>query len=171
METINVYLYYPTVAVQLLGDLNVRTRNRQVYSPNIKIYRNIDNPVRLTVKNQDQKPVDLTSFDVKVDLVDFENKTVVATYTATKINVIKGICEVVIAAGDIIPLESRYHYLMVRRTVVGRDDRVAYVDDNYSVQLPVEIHDAYLPYNPTDLDLGSVTDLNEQNFYDLGNLS
>jgi hypothetical protein len=171
METINVYLYYPTVAVQLLGDLNVRTRNRQVYSPNIKIYRNIDNPVRLTVKNQDQKPVDLTGFDVKVDLVDFENKTVVATYTATKINVIKGICEVVIAAGDIIPLESRYHYLMVRRTVVGRDDRVAYVDDNYSVQLPVEIHDAYLPYNPTDLDLGSVADPNQQNFYDLGTVA
>jgi hypothetical protein len=171
MQTINVYTYLPTVEVQLVGDFNTRTRNRQVYSPNIKIYRNIDNPVRLTVKNQDQKPVDLTSFDIKVDLVDFENKTVVATYTATKINVVKGICEIVIAAGDIIPLESRYHYLMVKRSAIGQDDRVAYVDDNYGVQLTVEIHDSYLPYDPTDLDLGSVADPNEQNFYDLGTIA
>ena len=78
METINAYIYYPTVSVQLVGDFNVRTRNRQVYSHNIKLYRNIDNPVRLTVKNQDQKPVDITSMDIKVDLVDASNHVVVA---------------------------------------------------------------------------------------------
>lgn len=144
METINVYIYYPTVSVQLVGDFNIRTRNRQVYSPNIMIYRNIDNPVRLTVKNQDQKPVNLTSFNLEVDLVDFENN-LVATYTATKINVSKGICEIVITADDIDPLESRYYYLMVKRSAQGQDDKVAYVDDNYGVRLPLEIHDAYLP--------------------------
>ena len=171
MQTANVYIAVQSVSVQLVGDFNIRTRNRQVYSSNIKIYRNIDNPVRLIVKNQDQKPVDLTSFDVKVDLVDAANNVAVASYTATKINTVKGLCEVVIAAGDIIPLESRYHYLMVRRSSFGQDDRVAYIDDNYSVQLPVEIHDSYLPYSPTDLDLGSVADPNQQNFYDLGTLS
>lgn len=171
MQTANVYATYQTVNVQLVGDLNGRTRNKQLYSENIKLYRNIDNPVRLTVKNQDQKPVDLSNFDVGVDLIDSANNLVVASYTATKINIPKGICEVIVAKGDIDPLESRYHYLTVKKTAYGQDDRVAYVDDNYSVKLPVEIHDAYLPYNPTDLDLGSVADPNEQNFYDLGSLT
>ena len=171
MQTVNVYTYYPTVEVQLVGDFNVRTRNRQVYSHNIKLYRNIDNPVRLTVKNQDQKPVDITSMDIKVDLVDASNHVVVASYVATKINAVKGICQVLVAAGDIIPIENRYYYLTVRKAVLGQDDRVTYVDDNYSVQLPVEVHDGYLPYNPTDLDLGLVADPNEQNFYDLGTIA
>jgi myo-inositol catabolism protein IolC len=171
MQTANVYIAVQSVSVQLVGDFNIRTRNRQVYSSNIKIYRNIDNPIRLIVKNQDLKPVDMASFDVKVDLVDSANQVVVASYTATKINTVKGLCEIIVAAADIVPLESRYHHLMVRKTAYGQDDKVAYVDDNYSVQLPVEIHDSYLPYNPTDLDLGSVADPNEQNFYDLGNIS
>ena len=171
MQTANIYIAVQSVSVQLVGDFNVRTRNRQVYSSNIKIYRNIDNPVRLIVKNQDQKPVDLSTFDVKVDLVDASNQTVVASYTATKINTVKGLCEIIVAAADIVPLESRYHYLAARRSAYGQDDKVAYVDDNYSVQLPVEIHDSYLPYSPTDLDLGSVADPNAQDFYDLGTIA
>ena len=171
MQTINVYAYFPVVNVQLAGDFNVRTRNRQVYSPNIKLYRNTDNPVRLLVKNQDQKPIDITNFDILVDLVDFENQQTVASYNATKINNLKGICEVLVAKGDIDPLENRYFYLMVRKSYNGADPQVAYVDDNYSVQLPVEIHGAYLPYNPEDLDLGLVSDTNEQDFYDLGSIT
>ena len=103
----NVYSYFPAVEVQLVGDFNVRTRNRQVYSANIKVYRNTDNPIRLLVKNQDQKPVDITNLNILVDLVDNSNHQTVASYNATKVNSVKGICEVLIAKGDIDPLENR----------------------------------------------------------------
>ena len=171
MQNIYVYVYYPVVDVQLLDDFSTRTRYKQLYETTIKLYRNVDNPVRLFVRNQDEKPLDTTNFDVVVDLVDDYNKVTVASYTGTKINAAKGICEIIIAAGDIQQIESRFHYLLVKRKQVGYDPKVAYVDDNYNVRLPVEVHDGYHPYSPQDLDLGLVSDPNEQNFYDLGDLS
>jgi hypothetical protein len=171
MQNIYVYVYYPVVDVQLLDGFDSRTRYRQLYENNIKLYRNIDNPVRLFVKNQDQKPLDMTNFDVIVDLVDDYNKATVASYTGIKINSAKGICEIIVAASDIQSIENRYYYFLVKRKHIGQDPKVAYIDDNYNVRIPVEVHEAYLPYNPQDLDLGLVSDPNEQNFYDLGGLS
>lgn len=171
MQTANVYAVYQTVSVQLVGDFNVRTRNRQLYSENIKLYKGVDNPVRLLVKNQDQKPVDISSIGIVADLIDRYTNTVIGSYSAVKTNAAKGICEITVAASDLDATESRFYYLTVKKTKVGQDDQIAYVDDNYNVRLPVEVFDAYLPYNPTSLDLGEVADSNIQTLTDLGSLS
>jgi hypothetical protein len=167
----NVYIMYPLIEVQLQDRGTItRTENRQLYSETIKLYKGVDNPVRLLVRNQDQKPVNLAPFDLVVDLIDPYNKIVVASYTASKLNLAKGIAEIVVAAQDLAEIESRFHQFSVKKVVAGQDDRISYIDSYYNAILPVEIHDAYLPYNPTSLDLGETADPNAQNLADLGGL-
>jgi hypothetical protein len=173
MQTLNVYSYYPVVEVQLVGDPNVRTRNRQLYSPTIKIYRNTDNLVRLLVKNQDQKPVNISTFTVLVDLCDASNNSIVERYDAVTVNAVKGICEISISASTLYNIESRFYYLTIRKRYSNGDtDIPAYIDDNYSVKLPVEVLDGYLPYDQGDviLDLGYVYDSDALPLNDLGTL-
>ena len=159
--------------MQFPDEINTRTRNRQVYSPNIRLYKNTANPVRLLVKNQDQKPVPIVGFDVFVDLCDAQFNVIRARYKATVINSAKGICEIVIPYDDINSLESRYHYITVKRKYIADAyDTPAYIDDNYSVRLTVELLDGFLPFDGKDnpLDLGYVSDPNVTGLPDLGTI-
>jgi len=160
MQTINIYPVTQNIEVQFAGDFNLRTRNRDVYSPNIKLYKNTANPVRLLIKNQDQKPIEIAGFNVIVDLCDASDNSIVERYTAEVVNATKGICKITVLSSTVNAIESRYHYFTVKKQVNNTVDVPAYIDDNYSVKLPVEVLDGYLPYdeNETALDLGSITD-------------
>ena len=172
MQTINAYIYYPTVSVQLVSDLNIRTRNRQVYSPTIMLYKNATNTVRLLVKNQDQKPVEIFGFDVIVDLCDPKDESVIVRYAATVVNSLKGIAQVTFTGTDLQSLEARQYFLTVRKRVTDVADYPTYIDDNYSVRLPVEIHKGYIRTNEDpSYDLGYVSDPSESLLPDLGGLN
>ena len=173
MQTLNIYSYFPVISVQFSGDPNIRTRNRQVYSPDIKLYKNTSNPVRLLLKNQDQKPINITDFSVVIDLCDAANNVVVNRYTATVVNAVKGICDIIIPAMDLNELEARYYYFTVRKKSLADEyDEPAFIDDNYSVKLTVELMDGFLSYDDADnpLDLGYVYDPNATILQDLGTL-
>lgn len=172
METINAYIYYPTVSVQLVGDFNVRTRNNQVYSPTIKLYKNATNTIRLLVKNQDQKPVVIIGFSVIVDLCDPSDESVVVRYAATVVNSLKGIAQVTFTGTDLQSLEARQYFLTVRKRVTDVADYPTYIDDNYSVRLPVEVLNGYIRTNEDpSYDLGFVNDPSESLLPDLGGLN
>ena len=168
MQTVNVYLYKPTVQVQMVGDLNIRTRNRQLYSPSIKLYKGVTNPVRFLCKNQDQKPVEVDGFDIIVDLIDANDEHVVETYVADIVNQEKGICQIDVTAATLSTIESRYFYFAIAKRISNTNDEVTYIDDNYSVRLPVEVLTGYIRNNLEELDLGSVADDNEIPLVDLG---
>lgn len=168
METVNLYYYKPTVSVQMVGDFNVRTRNRQLYSPSIKLYKGVANPVRFICKNQDQKPVPIEGFDVIIDLVDSSDEHVVETYVASIVNQEKGICQITVSPATLSVIETRSFYFTVAKRVTGNEDQVTYIDDNYSVRLPVEVYTGYVRTANEELDLGAVDDENEIPLVDLG---
>lgn len=172
MQTINIYPVNQNIEVQFAGDFNVRTRNRDVYSPNIKLYKNTANPVRLLVKNQDQKPIAIDGFDVIVDLCDASDDSIVERYVAEVVNADKGICRITVSSATLNVIESRYHYFTIKKRISEVSDVPAYIDDYYSVRLPVEVLDGYLPYDPNEvaLDLGLVTE-DEVPLLDLGSVN
>jgi hypothetical protein len=170
MQTVNVYTYKPTIQIQVVGDFNIRTRNRQLYSSNVKLYKGVNNPIRFVCKNQDQKPVEINGFDLVVDLIDASDDHIVETYIASIVNQTKGICQINVTASTLSVIESRYFYFSVAKRVTDTIDEVTYIDDNYSVRLPVEVLPGYVTASNEELDLGSITDNNTIPLVDLGTL-
>lgn len=169
MQTINVNMDVQIIDIQVVGDFNIRTRNNQLYSQTIKLYHNVNNPIRFLLKNQDQKPVAVNGFEIIVDLVDASDEHIVESYVATVINQTKGICQIIVSPATLSNIENRYFYFTVAKRITDvSDDQATYIDDNYSVRLPVEVLTGYVRVLDQELDLGEVSDPNEIPLADLG---
>ena len=147
MNHITTYLYDNIIDVQILDTgLALDIRNKTVYSRPIKIYQGIDNPLVISVKNQDQKPVNLTGYTVQIAIQDPATQTQVASFAATITNAAKGMGNFVIPAVVANNLSQRFYKLTVK-TVRTSDSqtRPAYIDQNYSVSLDLEVLEGYYP--------------------------
>ena len=147
MIHITSYLYDNKIEVQILdSSLMTNTRNRVVYSRPIKIYQGIDNPLVVEVKNQDQKPVNLTGSTVQVSIQDPVNKEQIASFDVVVTNAAKGLGNIVIAQSLVDSLTQRFYKLTVK-TIRQIDDQTypAYIDQNYSVSLDVEVLEGWYP--------------------------
>ena len=144
MITVKAYLYPNTAEVQVFDPSIFTTRNRQVYSRPIKVYQGIDNPVQVIVKNQDQKPVNLTGYTMQASIQDPTNQVTVETYAVTFANIMLGQGNFTLDKGTINTLEQRF-YKLTFKTILTSDstEQPIYIDDNYGVPLDLEILPAY----------------------------
>ena len=155
MQTIEVFSYKNILEVQVIDPAIFSTRNRIVYSRTIKIYQGIDNPIHVVVKNQDQKAVDCTGYDVQVDIQDPENALTVETFTVDFVTQNRGLGLITIPKDVVNALDQRYYEFTVK--FIHLDDNKEtplYIDDNYSVRLPVQVLPAYydnMPVLPTTM--------------------
>ena len=165
MQTIDVFWYKNILEVQWPDSAIYTTRNRIVYSRTIKIYQGIDNPIHVVVKNQDQKSVDCTGYDVEVDIQDPENKVTVETFTVDFVTQNKGLAVFTIPKQIVNGLDQRYYEFTIK--LIKLDDNKEtpiYSDDNYSLRLPVQVLEGYydnmpvLPVNIVDgvVDAGEI---------------
>lgn len=158
MITVQAYLYPNTVEVQVFDPTIFTTRNREVYSRPIKVYQGIDNPIQVIIKNQDQKPVNLTGYAVQADIQDSTNQVTVASYAVTWANIARGQGNFTIDLNTVNSLEQRFYKLTFRRIADPEGENVTesplYIDDNYGVPLDLQVLPAYysdtLPVPGTD---------------------
>jgi len=61
MQVVNTYIVENEVRLQLNGPATLKTEDRTVYSRPLKIYKGVDNVFKLRFRNQDQKPVAITT--------------------------------------------------------------------------------------------------------------
>lgn len=171
------YLYDNKIVVQVLDTTaSLSTRNRVVYSITIKVYQGVDNPIRILVRNQDQKPVDLSGYDLELNVEDRQAQTTVDTLTTTVVDATKGLFSVTFSKNFVNALELRYYQLTLK-TIKQSDntERPIYIDDNYGVQLDLQVLPGYYsdqaPVLPAD-ELISYIDANGQGdlVLDLGTL-
>lgn len=149
MQTIEVFHYKNILNVQVIDPAIYSTRNRIVYSRTIKIYQGIDNPIHVVIKNQEQKPADMTGYDVQVDIQDPVNKITVETFTVTFITQNKGLSVFTIPKNIVNALDQRHYEFTVKLiNLDSNDEAPMYIDDNYSVRLPVQVLPAYYDNMP-----------------------
>lgn len=147
MNHITSYLYDNKIEVQILdSSLPTNTRNRVVYSRPIKVYQGIDNPLVIEVKNQDQKPIDLTGYTVQVAIQDPVNKQQVASFDVVVTNAARGQGNIVIDQVLVDSLNQRFYKLTVK-TIRQSNNQIhpAYIDQNYSVSLDIEVLEGWYP--------------------------
>lgn len=149
MQTIKTYLYDQKVEVQILDTSIYTVRNRIVYSAPVKVYKGIDNPIQILVKNQDQKKVDVTGYTVQVDIQDFTNNVTVwsgnVDFSANvNGNVQLGRGSITVTAQTLASMEQRF-YKLTTRTISNTDvQRPLYIDDNHGAVLDLEVLPGYL---------------------------
>ena len=150
MQTIEAFWYKNILEIQVIDPAIFSTRNRIVYSRTIKIYQGIDNPIHIVTKNQDQKAVDLTGYDVQIDIQDPVNELTVDTFTVDFVTQNKGLGVFTIPKAVVNALDQRHYEFTVKLiNLTTNDETPLYIDDNYNATLPVQVLSAY--YNNTPL--------------------
>lgn len=149
MQTIDVFWYKNILEVQVQDPAIFSTRNRIVYSRTIKIYQGIDNPIHIVTKNQDQKSVDLTGYLMQVEIQDPENEITLAVYSVAFTTIAKGLGTFTIPRETVNALDQRHYYLTARLTNAATNaQNPVYIDDNYSVAVPLQVLSAYYSTDP-----------------------
>jgi hypothetical protein len=164
MQTIEAFFYKNILEIQVIDPAIFTTRNRIVYSRTIKIYQGIDNPIHIVTKNQDQKPVDLTGHLMQVEIQDPKNQITVAAYSVDFVTIDKGLGTFTIPKDTVNALDQRHYHLTARLTNSTTNAvNPLYIDDNYSVAVPLQVLSAYYstdPITPTlaegIVDLGTI---------------
>lgn len=149
MQTFDVFFYKNILEVQVLDPAIYSVRNRIVYARTIKIYQGIDNPIHVVTKNQDQKPVDLTGYVMTVEIQDPENQLTVASYAVDFVTIDKGLGTFLIPRETVNALDQRHYHLTARLVnSTTNAENPLYIDDNYSVAVPLQVLSAYYSTDP-----------------------
>jgi hypothetical protein len=147
---ITIYLYPNIIEVQIWDPAIFTTRNQYMYAKPVTIYQGIDNPIQVKVKNQDQKPVNMTNKSIRVDIQDTLNSLTVHTSTVTFSNIAKGYGTFIINKDLTALLDQRQYKLTFRTidTTNNNAEQPVYVDDNYQVPLDLMVLPAYYADTP-----------------------
>jgi len=115
------------------------------YTDSIKIYRGIDNHVRIEFKNRDQKRVNMTDKTANFIVLDKENGTAYIERALEIVDARRGVMEVTLTEGDLLNLDAKQYSYALK--VVDGDDRtvIAYADDNYGANGVLIIEDGVYP--------------------------
>jgi hypothetical protein len=144
MIAVQSYLYDNIVQVQILDSNIFTVKDRTVYNRSIKIYQGIDNPVLVQVKNQDQKPVDLSDKSIKVDIQDPNEGVWKLGYTLSWSDSSKGLGKFIIKKDQMKSLDQRYYKLVLRLVDDDGEEQPLYSDDNYGLMLDIEVLPGYI---------------------------
>ena len=173
MQQINSYIYDNSVLAQYDVDPEIMQRNRVVYTNTLQIYKGIDNILKIKVQNADQKPVNITGFNLTFNMVEdyvFANATTVLSTNVTIVNANAGLGTVTISSLNMVQLTAEQYNYNVKINN-GTANIAAYVDDNYGAAGQIMISSAAYPVaEPVALDLGTINDSTESAIYDFGNI-
>lgn len=173
MQQINSYIYDNSVLVQYDVDPEIMQRNKVVYTNTLQIYKGIDNILKIKVQNADQKPVNITGFNLTFNMVEdyvFANATTVLSTNVTIVNANAGLGTVTISSLNMVQLTAEQYNYNVKINN-GTANIAAYVDDNYGAAGQIMVSSAAYPVaEPVALDLGTINDSTESAIYDFGNI-
>lgn len=158
MQVITSYFYPNIIEVQTDSDPLIETRNRIVYARLVKIYKGVDNVIKLQFKNRDQKPVNITGFVVNFTLLNDVDTNVLIQKNGTIVDAVKGIATVTLTEYDLIDLKSVLYNYTVSLVYPNGSEQVVYADDNYEVRGEISVNDGCYPSFKESIDV-NVTSL------------
>jgi len=152
MQTIYAYSYNPAIAT---GTNTTGTNWRMAYQQPIMLYKGTANTIRIVVFATNQRVVNLTNYDVQIQIVDRETEEHLVTRTATITAPTSGVASVTFTEADLRGLQNRFYHVIAR--LIDPDDgsslsagEILYLDDNYGAFTPVTVENAW-NYQPTNI--------------------
>ena len=144
MTAITTYLYKQNHTVVTVDSGVTRTMS-MFYTPNIKIYRGINNELSFNFVKRDQKKTSLTDKTVTFIMIDKENSTTYLERTVTVTDAPNGRATLKILESDLYNLDGKY-YTYAFKVVDGEGNtQIGYSDDNYGANGTLEIAEGVYP--------------------------
>ena len=143
--TVTTGYLYAQKHTAVVTDTGVSNIMSMFYTPNIKVYRGIDNFIRIEFKNRDQKRVSMTDHSASIVVMDQENSVAYVERALTVIDATKGIWEASLTEGDLLNLDAKFFTYSLK--VTGPEGRTspAYADDNYGANGTLEVAEGVYP--------------------------
>ena len=144
MQRIQTYLYANKLEVQFLDSSINGPRSRRVYSRPVTIYQGVDNPIQVSIKNQEQRPFNVTGYLVQADLQDPANRVTVESFAVTMSNASRGLGSFVIDRDTSLALDQRFYHITFKAIKTSdNSEQPMYMDDNFGAPVPLEVREAY----------------------------
>ena len=118
-------------------------RNMTMYARNLKVYKGADNPIVIEIKNNDQKPVDITGKTFVFNVLDQDERKTLISRTGTTVNASKGKVRFNISENDLLNVSGQFLNYSKKKTTEGSRGAV-FVDDQYGALGNIEVIDG--PY-------------------------
>lgn len=141
--------------IQIAEDPTIDRVWRMNYSRPIKLYKGIDNTVKLLIKNNDQKPVNITGYTFTFYVVsDFQgfpnpsqadNAQVSIVLPCTIVDPVKGIVTVTVPANVLEALTNNFYNFSVSATDNNGNNVTPYATEDYQVRGQVEVESGSYP--------------------------
>ena len=149
MQAVKTYLYPNLVQVQILDPTIYPLRKRTVYARTITVYKGVDNPIQVIVNNQDNKPIPLTGYAVRVDVQDPLNEVSKFNTNVTITDPVKGLGYFTLDKTLLDTLDQRFYKLTFKTLrLADSEEQPMYTNHNYGVPLDLEVLPAYFPDAP-----------------------
>lgn len=128
MQEISFYLYPNNIDVFTNLDTWDGMRYNKVYNPNLKIHSGVDNKIKIQVRNVDQKPVNLTGYNMVFTLVSRDSQKLVLEKDCSVYDITQGTLSVNITKQELESIEKGLYQYSIRRETRSTID-----SDEYSV--------------------------------------
>jgi hypothetical protein len=148
MQLISVYLYPNKVDAYTNYLAAWKTeRYRKVYNRNLKLHRGADNRVDIQVRNSDEKPYDVSSYDDFVfNLVNRETKELILSKGCTTQNLSTGKIYVILTESELSDIEPGFYQYSIIGQIRNETDNTVisnrtpfYIDSQYGAFSNLEI--------------------------------
>lgn len=133
-QMITSYRYDNKIDVLIDNDITNNLRNRVVYNRTLKIYKGIDNTVKIQFKNTDQIPIDMTGYGVQFNILNEETGSVWLSADGTVLSGNTGIASVTIKDVDLIDLPDEWYNYSVSVVDPNGVPQLSYSSDNWTVR-------------------------------------
>lgn len=158
MHKLPIYIY--ETGFTLFSDLDgaVRQGYTPMYQKDIQVVKGVTNTLKFTVKNQDQKPLDISGETLTFNLVNKETGAVHLQIPCVTVDdgstvATRGVATLTLTESDTASLVSKFYKFSVTRTIGGSGNHVTYANTYYEVAGTIEIVDHVYPAftNSTEL--------------------
>ena len=150
MLKLPIYIY--ETGYTLFSDLDgaVKQGYTPMYQKDIQVVKGVTNTIKFTVKNQDQKPLDISGETLTFNLVNKETGAVHLQKHCTTLDdgsttATKGVATLTLTESDTASLVSKFYKFSVTRTIGGSGNHVTYANTYYEVAGTMELVDQVYP--------------------------
>ena len=158
MQSLNAYFYPNAVDVQLNINPLIIQRYRMPYKRTLKLYKGIDNVVRFSFKNADQKPVNITGWSVKFNMINDDEGSIIVTKDVTVVDANTGIVTATLSELDLMDLNNEFYNYSLSVTDPNGSEQVIYTDDNYNARGEIQLLAGHYPLFKPSIQVALTTD-------------
>lgn len=120
-----------------------------MYSRPVTIYQGVDNPIQVSIKNQEQRPVNVAAYTIQAAIQDPVNRVTVEIFPVIMSDAARGLGSFVIDKTTMLELDQRFYHITLKAIKTSdNSEQPMYMDDNFGAPIPVEVREAYYAEGP-----------------------